>query len=284
MNWYCLGLTRTLLGLGSIDREHSQVKYAHAQDVAGENEKWSLTPWRKKGLTNFATVGSVPDDHVLVVSHFAPWWSPLKQYIAEGRPYIEIEYGYWGPDTPRRQTARVTYNGHHNMIMRPVPYSRANLFPAPQQQSWRTSPGQYVLVIQPVEEILQQRTGETLKQFRARMTDAVAPYWSGEIRWRKKVGAKLSRFETFQQQLLGAHAVVGERTMACVEACLSGVPAYTVDPSMTTLLMGGIENLARPQCPDRRDWWEHICWSQFHRAEFETTTPADLVEQYQIYR
>lgn len=262
----------------------STIKYAHAQDVAGENEKWSLTPWRKKGLKRFATVSSVPDDYVLVVSHFAPWWSPLKQYIAEGRPYIEIEYGYWGPDTPRRQTARVTYNGHHNMIMRPVPYSRSNLFSIPQQQNWRTSPGQYVLVIQPVEEILTQRTGETLEQFRQRMSAAIAPYWSGEIRWRRKVGAKFSRFETFQQQLAEAHAVVGERTMACVESCLLGVPAYTVDPSMTTLLMGGIENLACPRYPDRSQWWEHICWSQFNRTEFETTMPADLVEQYQIYR
>lgn len=261
-----------------------EVKYAHAQDIAGENEKWSLTPWRLKGLSEFSKVAAVPDNYVLVVSHFAPWWDPLKQYIEEGRPYIEIEYGYWGPDTPRRQTARVTYKGHHNMIMRPVPYSRSNLFVTPQLQDWRKTPGQYVLGIQPVEEVLKERTGETLEQFRQRMTNAVAPYWSGEIRWRKKMGAKLSRFETFRQQLLGAHAVVGERTMACVEACLLGVPAYTVDSSMTTLLMGSIENLAHPQYPDRARWWEHICWSQFARSEFETTAPADLTEQYQIYQ
>ena len=270
--------------MDSIDGEHIQVKYANAQDVSGENEKWSLTPWRKKGLKCFATVCSVPDDYVLVVSHFAPWWSPLKQYIAEGRPYIEIEYGYWGPDTPRRQTARVTYNGHHNMIMRSVPHSRADLFPAPQYQAWRQRPGEYVLVIQPVEEILIERTGETLQQFRQRISTAIEPYWSGPVQWRRKVGAKLSRFQSFQQQLLEAHAVVGERTMACVEACLLGVPAYTVDPSMTTLLMGGVENLANPQYPDRAQWWEHICWSQFHRSEFETALPADLVEQYQICR
>jgi hypothetical protein len=52
---------------------------------------------------------------------------------------------------------------------------------------------------------------------------------------------------------------------------------------MTTLLMGGIENLAKPVYPDRAAWWEHVCWSQFNRTEFETTTPADLVEQYQIF-
>jgi hypothetical protein len=55
-----------------------------------------------------------------------------------------------------------------------------------------------------------------------------------------------------------------------------------VDASMSTLLVGGVENLASSQQPDRTAWWEHICWSQFNRAEFSTTVPADLVEQYQI--
>ena len=85
------------------------------------------------------------------------------------------------------------------------------------------------------------------------------------------------------EELKHAHAVVGERTMATVESCLLGVPGYTVDASMSTLLMGNIENLQNPMAPDRNNWWEHICWSQFNRAEFSTTVPADLVEQYQIF-
>jgi hypothetical protein len=52
---------------------------------------------------------------------------------------------------------------------------------------------------------------------------------------------------------------------------------------MTTLLMGDISNLAAPQFPDRSAWWEHICWSQFNRAEFETAGPADLTELYQAH-
>lgn len=260
------------------------MKYAFAHDMPGEHSKWTLTPWRRKGLKEFARAATIPTDYTLIASHYAPWWEPLRSWIAEGRPYIEIEYGYWGLDTPRRETRRVTYNGHHNMTMRPVPHSRSHLFPQPAQRPWRQTPGEYVLAIQPVEVILTERTGENMEQFRQRIASAIAPYWSGPIRWRKKVGAKFSRFETFQKQLEQAHAVVGERTMACVESCLLGVPAYTVDSSMTTLLMGGIENLTRAQCPDRAQWWEHICWSQFAPQEFATTVPADLVEQYQIYR
>jgi hypothetical protein len=259
------------------------IKYALARDASGDYARWTLTPWRLKGLVEFDRVADVPDDYVIIVSHFAPWWTPLKEYIAEGRPWIEIEYGYWGPDTPRRETRRVTYCGHHNMHMRPVPYSRADLFPIPKHRPWSNTQGQYVIGIQPVEEILLQRTGENLQQFRERLTLAINPYWSGEIHWRKKRGgAKPNRFSSFVQELEQAHAVVGERTMACVEACLLGIPGYTIDPSMTTLLVGGIENLNNTDRPNRASWWEHICWSQFNREEFDTIVPADLVEQYQI--
>lgn len=260
------------------------MKYAYAHDVSGEHTQWTLTPWRRKGLVEFQKASDIPPGYILIASHYAPWWEPLRSWIAQGRPVIEIEYGYWGPDTPRRETRRVTYNGHHNLNMKPVPYTRAHLFPFPEHRPWRNNTGQYVLGIQPVEKVLQERTEENLDQFRQRIADTIAPYWSGPIKWRKKMGAKFARFETFQEQAAGAYAVVGERTMACVEACLLGVPAYTVDTSMTTLLMGGIENLASPQYPDRTAWWEHICWSQFNRSEFETTTPADLVEQYQIHQ
>lgn len=260
------------------------IKYAYAHDMPGDYAKWSLKPWRLKGLREFARVADIPDGYILISSHYAPWWEPLRSWIAQGRPYIEIEYGYWGPDTPRRETRRVTYNGHHNMNMGPVPYSRAHLFPTPSHNTWRTTPGEYVLAIQPVEVVLTERTGESMEQFRQRITNCISPYWDGPIKWRKKTGAKFARFESFQEQAANAHAVVGERTMACVESCLLGVPAYTVDKSMTSLLMGDVSNLANLQYPDRAAWWEHICWSQFNRVEFDTTVPADLVEQYQIHR
>lgn len=258
------------------------MKYAWSRDMAGENYKWTLTPWRLRGLREFNFVSDIPDDYILISSHVPPWREPLKSWITEGRPWIEIEYGYWGPDTPRRETRRVTYCGHHNMTMRPVPHSRADLFPEPARMPWRGDIGDYLLAIQPVEVILTERTGETMDQFRARLTEWVRPYWSGDIVWRKKYGAKTSRWVSYLEQLKNARAVIGERTMACVESCLLGVPAWTMDDSMVTLLMGGIENFDKNLRPDRTAWWEHICWSQFNRSEFDTTIPADLVEQYQI--
>lgn len=258
------------------------MKYAFARDMPGEHARWTLTPWRLKGLQEFARVADIPDGYVLISSHHPPWREPLRSWIAQGRPWIEIEYGYWGPDTPRRETRRVTWCGHHNMNIQARPYSRGHLFPTPAHQSWRQPTGDYVLAIQPVEVILTERTGETMEQFHHRLTAAIRPHWPGEIQWRKKIGAKAARWPSFVEQCRGAYAVVGERTMACVESCLLGVPAFTLDLSMVSLLMGDISGLARPVLADRADWWDHICWSQFNRVEFDTTTPADLVELYQI--
>jgi hypothetical protein len=258
------------------------MKYAFANDMPGEHAKWTLNPWRQRGLEFFKSVQDIPEGYCLISSHHPPWREPLRSWIAQGRPWIEIEYGYWGPDTPRRETRRVTYCGHHNMQVHSVPHSRSHLFPNPPLQPWRESTGTYIIGIQPVDVVLAERTGESMDQFRQRITDAIAPYWSGSIVWRKKMGAKHARFQTFQEQLVNAHAVVGERTMACVESCLLGIPAYTIDNSMTTLLMGDVSNLKNVQHPDRTAWWEHIAWSQFNRNEFDTTAPCDLVEQYQI--
>ena len=258
------------------------IKYAWCPAVKGDYEKWSLKPWQHHGLKTFDHMHQIPKDHVLVVSHFAPWWSPLKEWIAAGRPWIEIEFGYWGVDTPRRATRRVTYCGHHNMRIYSRPYSRANLFPEPAQQAWQHRTGDYVLVPMPINEILLQRRGITTPEWCASIETEIKKYWDGNIVWRPKAGSKSTRFQKFQDQLTHAHAVVGERTMACVESVLLGVPAYTVDASITTLLMGGIENLANLTYPDRADWWDHIAWSQFHIDEFVNGNVAELVELYQI--
>lgn len=260
------------------------MKYAWSPEVRGEHVGWTLEPWRRRGLVTYDKLSQIPSDTILVVPHFAPWWEPLQSWIREGRPWIEIEYGYWGPDTPRRTTRRVTYRGHHNLVMRTPPHSRQEIFKEPHHLPWRSDSGDYVLAIEPVEEILTGRTGESMYEFHERLEQEIRQYWSGEIRWRRKVGAKANggRWFTFVEQLKHAHAVVGERTMAATEACLLGVPGYTVDRSMSTLLMGGLENLATQNRPDRQAWWEHICWSQFAPEEFQTTVPADLVEAYQI--
>lgn len=264
-----------------------EVKYAWSPAVKGDYEKWSLEPWRLKGLETFDLIEDIPEDYVLVVSHFAPWWSPLKEWIAAGRAWIEIEFGYWGDNEPRRNTRRVTYCGHHNLNMRTRPWPRSQLFDEPRAlQSWRTMPGKYVVIPKPIKEILQQRTGEDIVEWCEKMESIVRTHWDGEIVWRSKGSSKPGRWNSFVRLLDDAHAVVGDRTMACVEAVLLGVPAYTIDDSMTTLLMGGVENLGNIQHPDRSDWWDHICWSQFNIWEFTdcAESVADLVESYQIYK
>lgn len=255
------------------------MKYAISRQLMGKSfSTWTVQPWKLMGLTIYDNVSQIPDDEILIASHYAPWWDPMKPYIIEGRPWIEIDYAYWGDKNTAR---RVTYNGHHNMQVKPRPFSRSHLFTDPQIEPWRINPSnEYVLGILPNEETLLQRTGESIFEFQNRLNRQIVQYWNGPITWRKKKGKE--KFQTLKEQIKNAYAVVGEGTMACVQACLLGTPAFTVDNSMTTLLMGGIENLKTIDYPDRHDWWEHICWSQFHVNEFTTTTPAELTEQYQI--
>ena len=259
------------------------MKYALSNDIIEKVPSWTLTPWRLMGAKTYSNVLSIPDGEILVTSHFPPWWSPLKEYIAEGRPYIEIDYGYWGEssnDKAKRLSRRVTFNSHHNLKVKIPPFSRSRLFSKPTILPWKENRGEFVLGILPIEEHLLARTGETIPQFEDRLSKIICNYYDGPIVWRKKAGKH--KFDSLQQQIKDAYAVVGERTMACVEACLSGTPAFTVDRSMTTLLMGGIENLKNINLPDRTTWFEHISWSQFLNEEFLTTKPAELTEQYQI--
>jgi hypothetical protein len=255
------------------------MKYAISRQLMGKSfSTWTVQPWKLMGLTVYDTVSQIPDNEILIASHYAPWWDPIKSYIDEGRPWIEIDYAYWGD---RKKTRRVTYNDHHNLKINVRPFSRSSIFSDLQIQEWQSQPANaYVLGILPNAETLEQRTGETLVEFQIRLTSQIKQYWDGPIKWRQKKGKE--KFESLKQDIKNAYAVVGERTMACVQACLLGVPAFTVDTSMTTLLMGGIENMKNLKYPDRNDWWEHICWSQFHDYEFNSVTPAELTEQYQI--
>jgi hypothetical protein len=255
------------------------MKYAICREMTKNRlSSWTVEPWKLMGLIVYDTISQIPDDAILIASHYAPWWSPLKEWIDEGRPWIEIDYAYWGD---KHTTRRITYNGHHNIHINSHPFSRSHLFSTPQIQDWRpSSTNEYVLGILPIESLLLQRTGENLEQFKIRLSKQISQYWDGPVMWRKKIGK--NKFYTLQQDIKHAYAVVGERTMACVQSCLLGTPAFTVDNSMTTLLMGGIENLKTISYPDRQNWWEHICWSQFHATEFTTIAPAELTEQYQI--
>lgn len=115
----------------------------------------------------------------------------------------------------------------------------------------------------------------------------IEPFWNGPIKWRRKQGVKKgARYNSFREDLKGCWAVVGERTMACTEAVMLGYPAYTVDVSAVTPLMGNdLSVLKDPILPDRSEWLEHIAWSQFHESEFNNGAEVALmVEEYQINR
>lgn len=259
--------------------------YSFCEEVI-ENKKqsWILRPWIEKGAKIYQKISQVPKDSILISVHHPPWRSPYKEWIAEGNKHIEIDYGYWGINNPRRNTRRVTFGGSHNLIMNTIPYSRLHTL-EPKVQEWQQSRGEYVLLIEPQQDIVYERLGIYLNDWKEQLIEKLKPHWDGPIKWRRKAGGKNpGRWPSFLEDLKGCHAVLGERTMACVEAVMLGYPAYTVDQSAVSLLMGNdLSKIQKPEFPDRSQWLEHIAWSQFYPEEFQKgSTVADLVEIYQI--
>lgn len=263
------------------------IRYAICPEVIeNKSSRWILEPFIKAGAKTFQKVNEIPDDYTLISIHYPPWRSPYKDWIAKGNNHIEIDYGYWGLDNPRRVTRRITYNGSHNLKMKSnVPFSRLHTLNEPKVQDWKFNRGDNLLIIEPQEKIIFERTGQYLGEWREKILNSLSNIWDGPIKWRRKVGGKKQgRWTSYIDDLKESHAVIGERTMACVEAVMLGYPAYTIDHSAVSLLMGdGISNIANPSFPDRTQWLEHIAWSQFHPNEFSNGIKViEMFEQYQV--
>jgi hypothetical protein len=261
------------------------IKYSFCyQVIENKKQSWILEPWLKMGAKIYDTIDQVPSDSILISVHHPPWRSPYKEWIEQGRKHIEIDYGYWGINNPRRNTRRVTYGGSHNLNIKVPPYSRLNTLD-PATRNWQKNRGEYLLIIEPQQEIVYERLGIYLGEWKEQLLEKIKPYWDGPIKWRRKAGGKNpGRWPSFLEDLNKCHAVIGERTMACVEAVILGYPAYTIDYSAVSLIMGtDLSKIKNPEYPDRTEWMDHIAWSQFAPEEFQKiTTVAELVEWYQI--
>jgi len=89
-------------------------KYALCLECLEKNFSWVARPWIKAGAVTYNKMHQVPHDAILI-SIWPSFRSPVKEWAAAGRNYIEIDMGYWGNNLPRRDTKRVTYNGFNNM-------------------------------------------------------------------------------------------------------------------------------------------------------------------------
>ena len=166
------------------------IKYAFCKQV-NENKKqgWIMQPWIELGAKIYETIDQIPADCVLISVHHPPWRSPYQEWIAAGRRHIEIDYGYWGVDNPRRNTRRVTYGSSHNLNIKSVPSSRLHTL-VPSVQDWKKTRGDYLLIIEPQQDIVNERLGIYLDQWKTQFLSKIEPYWNGPVKWRRKSGGK----------------------------------------------------------------------------------------------
>jgi hypothetical protein len=262
------------------------IKYAIVKQIVPDKAMRFLNPWLLLNAKVFETCDQVPLDHIIVSYHWPGWLDPLKSWVDKGGKYIEIEYGYWGDINSKGKTLarRITYNNSFNLNMKSVPYSRKKIFFS-RIQDWKEVRGEYLLIPMPNQDFLFMRKGITIEQWKTEMLGILESVWDGPIKWREKRGAKGGlRQLTFENDLRECFAVVGERTMACAEAIMLGYPAYTIDDTIITPLMGkDLSVLKNPILHDREQWFEHVAWSQFYDEEFKDGDKvARMVEQYQI--
>lgn len=258
------------------------MKYAICLETLERGFEWLVVPWEKAGARKFARISEVPKDYILL-SVWPSFRSPVKEWAESGGNFIEIDYGYWGLDSPRRNTRRVTYNGSHNLKIKSPPWSRKHLL-NPTVQEWQHERGSYLLMIEPSPHTYEERTGKTFKSWHEEFLTMLKTHWQGEIRWRRK-GSVRGRLESLTRDIKGSFAVVGENSMACAEAVMLGYPAYTTNNTIITPLMGNdFSKLSNPDLPDRTIWLEHVAWSQFGNEEFQNgTSVVEMVETYQIF-
>lgn len=262
------------------------IKYAIVEQIVPPKAMRFLDPWLLIGAKIYKTCDKVPLDHIIVSYHWPGWLDPLRSWVNKGGKYIEIEYGYWGDLNSKGKTLsrRITYNNSFNLNIKKIPYSRKNIFSS-RIQEWKTVRGDYILIPMPNAEFLYKRKGITLEEWKIKMLELLKPHWNGPIKWREKRGAGGGHRQlSFENDLKNCFAVVGERTMACAEAVMLGYPAYTIDDTIVTPLMGkDLSVLSNPVLPNREQWFEHVSWSQFHDNEFRNGSDvAKMVEQYQI--
>lgn len=265
------------------------IKYAIVKQIVPDKAMRFLNPWLLLNAKVFETCDQVPLDHIIVSYHWPGWLDPLKSWVDKGGKYIEIEYGYWGDINSKGKTLarRITYNGSFNIHIKTIPYSRKKLF-GNRIGEWKLDRGEYLLIPMPNPDMLYKRRGLTVEQWKLELSTKIAPYWQGPVKWREKRGGVGviggNRQTGFENELKGCFAVLGERTMACAEAVMLGYPAYTIDDTIITPLMGkDLSRLSNPILPDREQWFEHVAWSQFHDEEFKDGDKvARMVEQYQI--
>lgn len=162
---------------------------------------------------------------------------------------------------------------------------------------WRNSRGQDILICpqrsrsglwenMPEIETWIQNTIDRIRQHSDRRI-VVRPHPRQKLRWHPAGCTVISALPVvntyddfnFTQALDQAWAVVNHNSHTGTQSIIQGIPAFVDGTSpaapVANLDFSAIEN---PMMPDRQDWFDDLCWTEFSIKEIQQGLPLDLLE------
>ena len=184
----------------------------------------------------------------------------------KGEPFLYGDHAYF---TRGYENAnfRYIYNGIHRTNMLDVDASRRKLFKAI-TQPWRT--GEKILVIPA------PRNPRTFHE---------EPDWNEQVIERlvhltdRKIEVKKDKTKGLGNSIHNCWAVVSHSSVAGVEAAVAGVRVVGPKTSPSCQVGVDIDQIESPIEPDREQWINTLCHSQFHLTEIANGTAWQIIKE-----
>jgi len=207
------------------------------------------------------------------------------RYRNLGKPVIVLEIG----NLIRNKTWKIGINGINlGSYFNPTgnDSSRAEKFGIHLSQ-WSMS-GKHILVCgqheqshqwsdQPPMNIWIEQTISTLKQYTDRPI-VFRPHPRYPVRLRDSVTVN---HEPFDQAIQQSWAVVGWNSNPGIQAVINGVPAFVGPNSLAAPVANlDLRFIENPVRPDRQQWLNDLCWTEWTQEEMEEGIPQKLIANY----
>lgn len=202
----------------------------------------------------------------------------VKHWLNHQQPAVYVGRGYCGNHIfKRRKWWRASVNGWANTILKPIPYSRWQLFNLP-KHSWKVQQVNKVLIAPSAiatsawEKIDSQTWAENL----------LDKFPGAEVKIRFKDETQGLRYATLWNDLDWCDLVVTQSSAISCEAFWYGKKVISLQPCPTWAAeRTTLDNWQDPNEPKHREaWHEHLAWNQFSVDEWASGEAFDLMQQY----
>lgn len=130
---------------------------------------------------------------------------------------------------------------------------------------------------QPPMNIWLEQTVNTLKQYTDRPI-VFRPHPRCSIRLRNHVNIST---DDFISEIKKSWAVVGWNSNPGIQSIIKGVPAFlSLNSLAAPVANNDLRQIENPMRPDRQQWFNDLCWTEWTQKEMEQGIPQKLISSY----